>query len=174
MLLVASISFVCLLSQTTRLYGRKFSLLYQQTFFFFFLELKIFLTSNFWQKLGLSKKNKKQNIKKSNDKIRPSIFWKFWIFYPLESSSIFRDQLSFGAQHYFDLCWTVHHCDNWRIKNQLDATYYFIVLLIGSTCFGHYYAHHQELATIILVNINSCEPFSKRTLRSPRLKDHNY
>ena len=26
---------------------------------------------------------------------------------------------------------------NWRIKNQLDATYYFIVLLIGSTCFGH-------------------------------------
>jgi len=34
---------------------------------------------------------------------------------------------------------------NCRIKNQLDATYYFIVLLIGSTCFGHYYAHHQEL-----------------------------
>jgi len=32
-----------------------------------------------------------------------------------------------------------------RIKNQLDATYYFIVLLIGSTCFGHYYAHRQEL-----------------------------
>jgi len=28
--------------------------------------------------------------------------------------------------------------------NQLDATYYFIALLIGSTCFGHYYAHHQE------------------------------
>jgi len=24
-------------------------------------------------------------------------------------------------------------------KNQLDATYYFIVLLIGPTCFGHYY-----------------------------------
>ena len=22
--------------------------------------------------------------------------------------------------------------------SQLDATYYFIVLLIGSTCFGHY------------------------------------
>ena len=34
-------------------------------------------------------------------------------------------------------------------KNQLDATYCFIVFLIGSTCFGHYYAHHQELATII-------------------------
>jgi len=33
----------------------------------------------------------------------------------------------------------------------LRATYYFIVLLIGSTCFGHYYAHHQELATIMLI-----------------------
>jgi len=28
---------------------------------------------------------------------------------------------------------------------------YFIVLLIGSTCFGHYYAHHQELATMMLI-----------------------
>jgi len=25
------------------------------------------------------------------------------------------------------------------------------VLLIGSTRFGHYYAHHQELATIMLI-----------------------
>jgi len=47
--------------------------------------------------------------------------------------------------------WTMHHCDNWRIKNQLDATYYFIVRLIGSTCFGHYYAHHQELAIMMLI-----------------------
>ena len=37
------------------------------------------------------------------------------------------------------------------MKNQLDATYYFIVLLIGSTCFGHYCVHHQELATIMLI-----------------------
>jgi len=50
-----------------------------------------------------------------------------------------------------DVYWTVHHYDNWRIKNQLDATCYIIVLLIGSTCFGHYYAHHQELATIMLI-----------------------
>jgi hypothetical protein len=42
---------------------------------------------------------------------------------------------------------------NWRIKNQLDATWYFIVLLIGSACFGHYYAHHQELATIMLITV---------------------
>jgi len=36
-------------------------------------------------------------------------------------------------------------------NNQLDAACYFIVLLIGSTCFGHYYAHHQKLATIMLI-----------------------
>jgi len=35
-------------------------------------------------------------------------------------------------------------------KNQLDVTYYFIVLLKGSTCFGHYYVHHQELTTVML------------------------
>ena len=40
--------------------------------------------------------------------------------------------------------------NNWRIKNQLDATYYFIVLLVCSTCFGHYCDHHQELTTMIL------------------------
>ena len=38
--------------------------------------------------------------------------------------------------------WTVHHCDNW--------TFYFIVLLICPTCFGHYCVHHQELATMML------------------------
>jgi len=35
-------------------------------------------------------------------------------------------------------------------KNQLDATWYFVVLLIGSTRFKHYYAHHQELASMML------------------------
>ena len=35
--------------------------------------------------------------------------------------------------------------------NQLDATSYFIVLLMGSTCFEHYYSHHQELATMMLI-----------------------
>jgi len=28
----------------------------------------------------------------------------------------------------------------------------FIILLLGSTCFGHHYAHHQELTTIALVS----------------------
>jgi len=38
-----------------------------------------------------------------------------------------------------------------ELKNQLDVTYYFIVLNIGSTCFGHYYSHHHELATMMLI-----------------------
>ena len=50
-----------------------------------------------------------------------------------------------------DVYWTVHHCDYGRIKNQLDATFYFIVLLIRLTCFGHYYAHNQELATMMSI-----------------------
>ena len=33
-------------------------------------------------------------------------------------------------------------------KIKLDATYYFIMLMLGSTCFGHHYVHHQELTTI--------------------------
>jgi len=37
-------------------------------------------------------------------------------------------------------------------KNQIDANYYFIVLLIGSTCFGQYCTHHQELATMMLIS----------------------
>ena len=47
----------------------------------------------------------------------------------------------------------------WEEENQLDATQGFIELLICSTCFGHVYAHHQELATILLVwhvACNSC------------------
>ena len=37
-----------------------------------------------------------------------------------------------------------------EIKFQLDATEVFIADLIAcSTCFGHHYAHHQELKSII-------------------------
>ena len=36
-------------------------------------------------------------------------------------------------------------------KNQLDATELFIALIICSTCFGHFYAHHQELETICVL-----------------------
>ena len=37
----------------------------------------------------------------------------------------------------FYVYWTVHHCDSWRIKEQLDVTCYFTSLLMCSTCFGH-------------------------------------
>jgi len=43
----------------------------------------------------------------------------------------------------------MHHCDSWRIKDKLYVTCYFISLLMCSTCFGHWYIHHQELATIL-------------------------
>jgi len=37
-----------------------------------------------------------------------------------------------------------------EIECQLDATDVFIAVLIAcSTCFGHHYAHHQELKSII-------------------------
>ena len=36
-------------------------------------------------------------------------------------------------------------------KNQLDATEWFIALIICSTCFGHFCAHHQELETICVL-----------------------
>ena len=44
----------------------------------------------------------------------------------------------------------MHHFDSWRIKEQLDVICYFISLLMCSTCFGHWYIHHQELVTILL------------------------
>jgi hypothetical protein len=37
-------------------------------------------------------------------------------------------------------------------ENHLDATQYFIELVIGSTCLGHHhYAHRRELETILLI-----------------------
>jgi len=41
-----------------------------------------------------------------------------------------------------------HMC---RDENQLDTTEWFIALIICSTCFGHLYAHHQELETILVL-----------------------
>ena len=38
-----------------------------------------------------------------------------------------------------------------REENQLDATEFFIALIIFSTCFGQFYAHHQELETILVL-----------------------
>jgi len=38
-----------------------------------------------------------------------------------------------------------------REENPLDATEWLIVIIICSTCFGHLYAHHQELETILVL-----------------------
>ena len=38
-----------------------------------------------------------------------------------------------------------------REKNQLDASKWFIALIICSTCFGHSYAHHQDFETICVL-----------------------
>ena len=38
-----------------------------------------------------------------------------------------------------------------REENQLDVTERLISLIIYSTCFGHLYAHHQELETLLVL-----------------------
>jgi len=38
-----------------------------------------------------------------------------------------------------------------RDENELDTTERFIALIICPTCFGHLYAHHQELETILML-----------------------
>ena len=47
-----------------------------------------------------------------------------------------------------DMCLSVHLCIFVENKKQLDATEWFIALIICSTCFGYFYAHHQELETL--------------------------
>jgi len=39
------------------------------------------------------------------------------------------------------------------------------MLMLGSTCFGHHYAHHQELMTIALVTVwtEGCTAFGPDT-----------
>ena len=51
--------------------------------------------------------------------------------------------------------WTVHNCNSWSMKDQLDVTCYFILLVMCSTCFGNEYIHLQELATV-LMNYHIC------------------
>ena len=50
-----------------------------------------------------------------------------------------------------DVGLSVHRCICVEKKNQLDVTECFIALKIRSTCFGQFYAHHQELETICVL-----------------------
>ena len=45
---------------------------------------------------------------------------------------------------------TAVNCCNLKNKYQADVTYCFIILMIGSKCFGHCNDQHQELTTIVL------------------------
>ena len=38
-----------------------------------------------------------------------------------------------------------------REENQLDATEWFIALILCSTCFGYLHAHHQELEPVLVL-----------------------
>ena len=49
------------------------------------------------------------------------------------------------------MCLSVHRCICIQKKNQPDATEWFIALIICSTCFGHFYVHHQEVETICVL-----------------------
>ena len=51
------------------------------------------------------------------------------------------------------MCLSVHRCICVEKKNQLDVTEGFIALMIRSTCFGHFYAHHQDLETICVITV---------------------
>jgi len=48
-------------------------------------------------------------------------------------------------------CHAKHNLKYLKNKIQLVATYYFFMLMLGSECFGHHYAHHQEIRTIAFV-----------------------
>ena len=51
----------------------------------------------------------------------------------------YREISSWKHVDWPNVYWTVHHCNSWQMKIQLDVTCYFISLIMRSTCFGHYY-----------------------------------
>ena len=65
--------------------------------------------------------------------------------------SIVTKSVPFNMIHRFYVCLSMHRSICVEKKNQLDATEWFIALIICSTCFGHFYAHHQELATMCVL-----------------------
>jgi len=42
-----------------------------------------------------------------------------------------------------------------REETQLDSTECFIALMICSKCFGHSYAYHQELETVLVLLLHT-------------------
>ena len=64
-------------------------------------------------------------------------------FYSVIPLNLLRPNI---IRYEFDICLSER-----REENQLDATEWFIALIICSICFGHLDAHHQELKTILVL-----------------------
>jgi len=64
-----------------------------------------------------------------------------------------EEKLKTNIIQYYSIyaCLSAHLCISLEKKNQLDATEWFIVFIMCSTCFGHLYGHHQELETILVL-----------------------
>ena len=64
--------------------------------------------------------------------------------------------MTFG---FFDDCLTVHR--RWHEESKTNSTLQkgLLELMNRSTCFGHYYAHLQELATIQMVSAYASSPW---------------
>jgi len=62
-------------------------------------------------------------------------FYGFWYYF---IRFVFVRGMNYCGEYFqllkFYVYWTLHHCDNWRIKDQLGDTCYFISLLVCSTC----------------------------------------
>ena len=68
-----------------------------------------------------------------------------WLNFPLDRN--FRN----AAVRTSNFAVTDNTSTRGREENHLDATECFIALIISSTCFGHLYAHHQELKIILVL-----------------------
>ena len=64
-----------------------------------------------------------------------NLFWWISCLVSLHWDSSFEGRISTIRES--NVYWTVHHCNSWRMKDQLDVTCYFISLLMCSACFGH-------------------------------------
>ena len=54
-----------------------------------------------------------------------------------------------GSKYFMSVC--TCRVDDTKRENQLGNTQWFIELMIRSTCFGHYFDHHQELETTQMI-----------------------
>ena len=85
--------------------------------------------------------------------------WRKVVIKAVLPTSITRSYLNTNLTDYtyviykneIDVCFSVHRCIWVEKKTQLVVTEYFIALMIRTTCFRHFYAHHQELETICVL-----------------------